>query len=71
MADAVYTFPANPQPEHMQRILVQLRLDADFMALIDQWRATRDITRTRAVYELLRIGMADQMLRAARRKKGR
>jgi hypothetical protein len=40
-------------------------VDADF--ILDVARATRQLSTTRALEELARIGMADQMLRGGRR----
>jgi hypothetical protein len=60
MTDGVYDFPETATDE---RILVQLRLTNDFIRLVDRWRDVRDISRTRAVYELCALGLAGEMLK--------
>jgi hypothetical protein len=42
---------------------VQLKLTTDFLTMVDRWRAGRDISRTKAVYELCALGLAGEMLK--------
>jgi hypothetical protein len=60
MTDGIYDLH---QPETADRILVQLRLTNDFIRLVDRLRADRDMSRTKAVYELCAFGLAGEMLK--------
>jgi hypothetical protein len=42
---------------------VQLRLTNDYIGLVDRWRADRNMSRTRAVYEQCALGLAGEMLK--------
>lgn len=61
MTDAILDFPDAPADDG--RILVQLRLTKDFITLVDRWRADRNISRTKAVYELCALGLAGEALK--------
>jgi hypothetical protein len=70
VSEAIYDFPVTWRPPvNTRKMLVQMRWDAEFISAVDKWRSGRDISRARAIYELTAIGLADQALRAARRRK--
>jgi hypothetical protein len=54
-------------------VLVQLKLDRDFVNAIDNWRKSRSapLPRTQAIVELASIGLADQALSSAKPKRKR
>ena len=71
MTEAIYEFPVTWRPQVNTKRLVQMRLDDEFIKVIDIWRGgqTDRPARTEAIRRLAAIGLADQMLRAARRRK--
>jgi hypothetical protein len=56
--DGVFDFPRRRMPKR----LVQLRLDPGFIALVDRWRAGRRIPRTKAIRELIALGLVGEAL---------
>jgi hypothetical protein len=60
MTDGIY--PLDPGTAS-DRILVQLKLTPDFLILVDRWRAGRNTTRTKAIYELCALGLAGELLK--------
>jgi hypothetical protein len=69
--DGILKFPSNSPSQVNTRKLVQMRLDDEFIKAIDIWRTAQpDMpARTKAIERLAAIGLADQMLKAARRQK--
>ena len=60
MTDGIYQLDSETAPD---RILVQLKLTPDFLTMVDRWRADRDMSRTKAVYELCALGLAGELLK--------
>ena len=71
MIDGILKFPSTSPSQVNTRKLVQMRLDDEFIKAIDIWRTAQpDMPpRTKAIERLAAIGLADQMMKAARRQK--
>ena len=70
MIDGILKFSGISSSQVNTRKLVQMRLDAEFIKAIDIWRTAQpDMpARTEAIERLAAIGLADQMLKTARRR---